>query len=96
MKINHREKMVIQMQPKFVQSVIGKFGVSKAAPSPALNNMMGIDDLLLCWKTKKHLCPLNSQLMYGAMCTYPEIRPAVIHLPTKYNRANTLDMSKDM
>jgi hypothetical protein len=34
--------------------------------------------------------------MYWAMRTYPEIRPAVIHLSTKYNKENALDLSKAM
>jgi hypothetical protein len=37
---------------------------------------------------------LNALLMYGAMRTYPEIKPAVIHLSTKYNKANELDLNK--
>jgi hypothetical protein len=36
----------------------------------------------------------NSLLMYGAMRTYPEIKPAVIRLSTKYNKANELDLNK--
>jgi hypothetical protein len=47
-------------------------------------------------KNQKAFMSLNSLLMYGAMGTYPEIRPAVICLSTKYNKANTLDLSKAM
>jgi hypothetical protein len=43
-KMDHEIKRVILTQPKFVQSVIDVFGVSKGALSPALNNMMGDDD----------------------------------------------------
>jgi hypothetical protein len=95
-KIVRSEKLVILMQPKFVQSVIEKFGVSKAAPSPALSSMMGDNDTSALLKNQKAFMSLNSLLMYGAMRTYPEIRPAVICLSTKYNKANTLDLSKAM
>jgi hypothetical protein len=52
-KIDRDEKLVILTQPKFVQSVIEKFEVSKAAPSPALNNMMGDDDTSALLKNQK-------------------------------------------
>jgi hypothetical protein len=95
-KIDREEKLVMLTQPKFVQSVIEKFEVSKAAPCPALSNMMGDDDTSALLKNQKAFMSLNSLLMYGAMRTYPEIRPAVIRLSTKYNKANALDMSKAM
>jgi hypothetical protein len=93
-KMDRELKRVILTQPKFIQSVIDVFGVSKGAPSPALNNMMGDDDNSKLLNDQRRFMSFNSLLMYGAMRTYPEIKPAVIHLSTKYNRANELDLNK--
>jgi hypothetical protein len=56
--------------------------------------MMGDDDNLKLLNDQRRFMSFNSLLMYGAMRTYPEIKPAVIHLSTKYNRANELDLNK--
>ena len=93
-KMDRSKKQVILTQPKFVQSVIDAFGISKGAPSPALNNMMADDEDSALLHDQREFMSLNSLLMYGAMRTYPEIRPAVIRLSTKYNRANELDLNK--
>ena len=93
-KMDRSKKRVILTQPKFVQSVIDVFGVSKGAQSPALNNMMSDDEDSPLLKNQREFMSINSLLMYGAMRTYPEIRPAVIRLSTKYNRANELDLGK--
>jgi hypothetical protein len=95
-KMDRVKKRVILTQPKFVQSVLDAFGVSKGAHSPALNNMMSDDEESPLLKNQREFMSLNSLLMYGAMRTYPEIRPAVIRLSTKYNRANELDSGKAM
>jgi hypothetical protein len=93
-KMDHVKRRVILTQLKFVQSVLDAFGVSKGANSPALNNMMSDDEESPLLKKQREFMSLNSLLMYGAMRTYPEIRPAVIRLSTKYNRANELDLGK--
>jgi hypothetical protein len=93
-KMDRVKRRVILAQPKFVQSVLDAFGVSKGAHSPALNNMMSNDEESPLLKKQREFMSLNSLLMYGAMRTYPEIRPAVIRLSTKYNRANELDLGK--
>jgi hypothetical protein len=95
-KMDCKTKRVILTQPKLVQSVIDAFGVSKGAPSPALNNMMGDDDNSKLLNDQRQFMSFNSLLMYRAMRTYPEIKPAVIHLSTKYNKANELDLNKAM
>jgi hypothetical protein len=93
-KMDCKMKRVILTQPKFVQSVIDAFGVSKGAPSPALNNMMGDDNNSKLLNDQRQFMSFNSLLMYGVKRTYPEIKPAAIRLSTKYNKANELDLIK--
>jgi hypothetical protein len=56
--------------------------------------MMGNDDTLALLDNHKEFMSLNLLSMYGAMRTYSEIRPVVIRLPTKYNKANELYLHK--
>jgi hypothetical protein len=93
-KMDHETKRVILTQPKFIQSVIDVFGVSKGVPSLALNNMMGDDDNSKLLNDQRRFMSFNSLLMYGVTRTYPEIKLAVIRFSTKFNRANELDLNK--
>jgi hypothetical protein len=74
--------------------VIDAFKVIKGAPSPSLSDMMNDDEESPLLTNQKMFMLLNSLLMYGAMRTYPEIRPAVTRLSLKYNKANEMDIIK--
>ena len=90
MKMDRKNRRVILTQPKFVQSVIDTFKVMTSAPSLAQNDIMNDEEESLLLMNQKILMSLNSLLMYGLMRTYPKIRPTVIPLSTKYNKANGL------
>ncbi len=93
-KMDRIDKKVILTQPKNVDRIITAFGVDKGAPTPALANVMGDDDTSPLLQNQKQFMSLNSMLMFIGQRTYPEIRPAVIKLSTKYNKATELDLCK--
>jgi hypothetical protein len=93
-KMDRIGKKVILTQPKNVERIITAFGVNKGAPTPALANVMGDDDTSPLLKNQKQFMSLNSMLMFIGQRTYPEIRPTVIKLSTKYNKATELDLCK--
>jgi len=92
-----REKKVVRLsQKKYVDKVKEMFDVKKFAPNPALLDVMGDDDTSPLLEDQKKFMSLNSLLMFGATRTYPQIRPTVVRLSTKYNKASELDMKKAM
>jgi len=88
------DKKVILTQPQNVDRIITAFGVDNSAPTPALANVMGDDDTSPLLQNQKQFMSLNSMLMFIGQRTFPEIRPAVIKLSTKYNKATELDLCK--
>jgi hypothetical protein len=93
-KIDRESHKIILSQRKFAAKVVEVFGVTKGAPNPALTDVMGDDDESPLLKDQKEFMSKNSLLMFGATRTYPEIRPFVGRLATKYNKATELDMKK--
>ena len=55
---------------------------------------MGDDDGSPLLEDQRKFMSLNSLLMFGATRTYPEIRPTVVRLSAKYNKASELDLAK--
>jgi hypothetical protein len=92
--MDRARKQVELRQPKHVERIIKTFGVTKAAPSPALTSLMGDDDTSSLLKDQNKYMSLCSMLMFVSQRTYPEIRPATIKLSTKYNKATENDMQK--
>jgi len=93
-RMDREQKQVVITQPKHVKKIIEKFEVTKGAPTPALAKLM-IDDInspLL--EDQADYMSKCAMLMYVSQRTYPEIRPAVIKLSTKYNKATVEDMQK--
>jgi hypothetical protein len=86
-KMNRIDKKVILTQPKNLDRIITEFGVDKGAPTPALANVMRDDEPSPLLQNQKQFMSLNSMLMCIGQRTYPEIRPTVIKLSTKYNKA---------
>jgi hypothetical protein len=95
-KMDRIDMKVILTQPKNVDRIITAIGVDKGAPTPtpALANVMGDDDTSPLLQNQKQFMSLNSLLMFIGQRTNPEIRPAVIKLSTKYNKATELDLCK--
>jgi hypothetical protein len=71
-RMDRQSKKVIVAQPKWVQQVINKFEVDKAAPTPAKDSLMGDDDTSPELTDQRKFMSLNSLLMYGAHRAYPE------------------------
>ncbi len=92
--MDRAKKQVTITQPKHVERIIGTFEVVKGAPSPALGRLMAddVDSPLL--KDQAEYMSKCAMLMFLSQRTYPEIRPAVIKLSTKYNKATEDDMRK--
>jgi hypothetical protein len=92
-KMDRIDMKVILTQPKNVDRIITAIGVDKGAPTPtpALANVMGDDDTSPLLQNQKQFMSLNSLLMFIGQRTNPEIRPAVIKLSTKYNKATELE-----
>jgi len=92
--MDRAKKQVTITQPKHVERIIGTFEVVKGAPSPALGKLMAddVDSPLL--KDQAEYMSKCAMLMFLSQRTYPEIRPAVIKLSTKYNKATEDDMRK--
>jgi hypothetical protein len=91
-QMNCAQKMVTITQPKNVARVIECFGITKAAPNPAMANLMGEDDESPLLQNQKEYMSKCSMLMYLSQRTYPEICPAVGKSASKYNKASELDM----
>ena len=93
-RMDRESKQVVITQPKHVERIIEKFKVTKAAPTPALGKLMAddVDSPLL--EDQTDYMSKCAMLMYVSQRTYPEIRPAVIKLSTKYNKATVEDMKK--
>jgi hypothetical protein len=91
---NRVKKQVVITQPKHVKRIIKMFQVMKGAPMPALEMLMGdeLDSPLL--ENQSDYMSKCVMLMFVLQRTYPEIRPAVIKLSTKYNKATMEDMKK--
>jgi hypothetical protein len=92
--MNRDKKRVFLTQPKHVEHIINAFKVSKGAPNPALAKLMDDDDESPTLADQKEFMSKCAMLMYVSQWTYPEIRPAVIKLSTKYNKATELDYEK--
>ena len=92
--MDRAKRQVTITQPKHVERIIGTFKVVKGAPSPALGRLMAddVDSPLL--KDQAEYMSKCAMLMFLSQRTYPEIRPAVIKLSTKYNKATEDDMRK--
>ncbi len=71
-RMDRQSKKVIVTQPKWVQQVIDKFEVDKAAPTPAKDSLTGDDDTSPELTDQRKFMSLNSLLMYGAHRAYPE------------------------
>ena len=93
-KMDRDNKRVLLSQKKFADKVAEVFGVSKGAPNPALSDVMGDDTTSKLLEDQRDFMAKNSLLMFGATRTYPEIRPTVARLASKYNKASELDMQK--
>jgi hypothetical protein len=93
-RMDRAKKQVIITQPKHVERIIETFEVVKGAPSPALGKLMAddVDSPLL--KEQAEYMSKCAMLMFISQRTYPEIRPAVIKLSTKYNKVTEDDMRK--
>ena len=87
-------KRVLLSQRKFADKVAEAFGVSKGAPNPALSDVMGDDTNSKLLEDQRDFMSKNALLMFGATRTYPEIRPTVARLASKYNKASELNMAK--
>lgn len=88
------DKKVILTQPKHVSRIIDAFQVTKGSPRPVLVKLMGEDDESPMLKNQTEFMSKCSMLMFVLQWTYPEIRPAMVKLSTKYNKATELDMEK--
>jgi hypothetical protein len=88
------EKKVVLTQPKHVARVVETFGVDKGAPIPAVVKLMGCDDDWLKLKDQADYMSKCATIMCLSQQLYPEIRPAVVKLSTKYNKATESDMEK--
>ena len=93
-RMNRVKKQVVINQPKHVKCIIETFQVTKGALTPALEKLMGdeLDSPLL--ENQSDYMSKCAMLMLVSQRTYPEIRPAVIKLSTKYNKATMEDMKK--
>jgi hypothetical protein len=87
-RMDRERKQVVIMQPKHVERIIEKFDVSTGA-------LMGdeINSPLLTDQSD-YIMSKCAMLIFVSQRAYPEIRPAVIKLSTKYNKATEEDMKK--
>jgi hypothetical protein len=92
--MDREEKKVIITQPKHVERIIETFQVTKGAPSPVMVKRMADDEDSPLLKDQSDYMSKCAMLMFILQRTYPEIRPAVIKLSTKYNKATEDDMKK--
>jgi hypothetical protein len=92
--MDQKDKKVIVTQPKHVERIIETFQVTKGAPSPAMVKWMADDEDSPLLKDQSDYMSKCAMLMLIPQRTYPEIRPAVIKLSTKYNKATEDDMRK--
>jgi hypothetical protein len=93
-KMDREAKQVVICQPKHVDRVIEAFEVNKGAPNPALIKLLGDDPCSPLLEDQADYMSKCAMLMFLSQRTYPEIRPAVIKLSTKYNKATEEDMKK--
>ena len=93
-QMDRTNRRAILSQRKFAAKVVEVFGVSRGAPNPALTDAMADDDDSPLLADQREFMSKNALLMFGATRTYPEIRPIVARLATKYNKATELDMKK--
>jgi hypothetical protein len=94
--MDREQKRVIITQPKHIERIIETFQVTKGAPSPAMVKLMADDEYSPLLKDQLDYMSKCAMLMFISQRTYPEIYPAVIKLPTKYNKAIEDDMKKAM
>jgi hypothetical protein len=94
-QMNCKERKVILTQPKQVAKIIETFQVTKGASSPASMKLMEDEELQLLPDQADYMSKV-AMLMFISQRTYPEIRPAVIKLSTKYNKVTTADTEKAM
>ncbi len=92
--MDHKRKEVIITQPKHVERIIDTFKVTKGAPSPAMVKLMADDVNSPMLEDQSDYTSKCAMLMFVSQRTYPEIRPAVVKLSTKYNKATEEDMKK--
>jgi hypothetical protein len=92
--MEREQREVIISQPKQVARIIETFKVTKGAPSPALVKLMTDEDDSPLLTDQADYMSKCAMLMFLSQRTFPEIRPAVIKLSTKYNKAMEADMNK--
>ena len=93
-RMNRVKKQVVINQPKHVKCIIETFQVTKGALTPALEKLMGDELDSPLSENQSDYMSKCAMLMLVSQRTYPEIRPAVIKLSTKYNKATMEDMKK--
>jgi hypothetical protein len=93
-KMDREGRRVILSQKKFVDKVAEVFGTLKPASSPAAPDLMRDDDESPILEDQTDFRSKNSLLMFGATRTYPECKPAVIKLSTRYGKATKQDMER--
>ncbi len=94
-RMDRAGRRVILTQPKQVAKIIETFQVTKGASSPASVKLMEDEELQLLPDQADYMSKVV-MLMFISQQTFPEIRPAVIKLSTKYNKATAADMEKAM
>ena len=93
-QFDRTSKTVIVQQKQFVKELVEKFGVTRAAATPALVDLYDVDEDSPLLKDQLNYMSINSSCMYAGKRTYPEVLPAATYLASKYWKATEEDLVK--
>ena len=94
--IDRKAKAASISQKNYALKFIETWGVNKKAVTPMLGELYSVDDSLPILKNQNEYMSLVATELFGATRTYPDLKPYVTQLSTRYNKANQVDFDKAM